>query len=186
MARAAQRFLVKIDGRERLVELEAAPAEGGGKLRVTVDGRERTLEVRRLADGGWSLVGGTEARLVDVDGAAPKLAVEVSHPDGEPRLAAAEVRAVDGTDQRAAGGPAAVSGVGRAAGPLTLQAPIPGKIAKVLVRPGERAAKGQPLLVIEAMKMENELRAPREAVVSALHVAEGNAVETGQDLVVLD
>ena len=46
-------------------------------------------------------------------------------------------------------------------GELTVKAPIPGLVVKVLVAPGQQVVEGEPLLILEAMKMENELRAPR-------------------------
>jgi biotin carboxyl carrier protein len=197
MAVARQRFVVKVDGRERLVEI----ADGEeGTLRVSVDGRERVLDLRWLRGGtagtapsrspspasspspslscSLSLIDGGHVRLIDVDGAAAKLTLEVSHPDGEPRTFHAEV-----ADARAVR-PAA-SGRGEAAGPVTLRAPIPGKVVKALVKVGDQVSAGQALLVIEAMKMENEVRAPRAARVTALAVMEGAAVETGQDLLSL-
>jgi pyruvate carboxylase subunit B len=60
-----------------------------------------------------------------------------------------------------------------------LTVPMPGRVVKVLVRPGEEVARGQGLVIVEAMKMENELKAPRAAVVSAVRVTEGQGVEKG-------
>jgi biotin carboxyl carrier protein len=63
---------------------------------------------------------------------------------------------------------------------------MPGRIVKVLVSAGQDAALGQGLVVMEAMKMENELRSPRAGRVREVRVSEGQAVETGAMLVVLD
>ena len=71
-------------------------------------------------------------------------------------------------------------------GPANVQAPMPGRIVKVLVEAGQDAVQGQGLVVMEAMKMENELRAPRAGRVREVRVSEGQAVETGAMLVVLD
>src|SRR5207247_1062944 len=147
--------------------------------RAVVDGVERTIDARRVAAGTWSIVDGIEARLVDVDGALSKLMVEVSHPDGDPRQAMASV--ADPDARGAELGPGATG----AAGTVTLRAPIPGKLVKVGIKVGDRVKAGQTVLVLEAMKMENEIRAPRDAAVLAVHVAEGTAVETGHDLVTL-
>jgi len=70
-----------------------------------------------------------------------------------------------------------------ATGPEVLTAPMPSKVVKVLVREGEEVAEGQGLLVMEAMKMQNELRAPRAGRVERIHVAEDAGVETGAPLV---
>jgi biotin carboxyl carrier protein len=63
---------------------------------------------------------------------------------------------------------------------------MPGKVVRVLVGSGEETAAGQGLVVVEAMKMENELRAPRPGRVLEVAVSEGQAVETGALLVVLE
>lgn len=172
-------FRVTVGQRTHVVELEeqAAGADGKPKLRAVVDGVERVLDARRLGPGAWSLIGDGEARLVEVDGTAPRLSVEVSHRDGEARQAVVEVA-------RAGGEPAGASERAQS-GPLAIRAPIPGKLVKLLVKAGDRVKAGQTLAVLEAMKMENELRAPRDAAVGAVHAAEGTTVETGQELLSL-
>lgn len=67
-----------------------------------------------------------------------------------------------------------------------VRAQMPGKIVRVLVKTGDAVAKDQPILVMEAMKMENEIRAAGNGKVSAVKVNEGQAVETGADLVLID
>lgn len=67
----------------------------------------------------------------------------------------------------------------------TLRAPMPGLVVRLEVTEGQRVAPGAGLVVIEAMKMENELRAPRGGVVAKVHVAAGQAVEKGAALVTL-
>ena len=65
------------------------------------------------------------------------------------------------------------------AGPQRIVAPMPGKIVKVLVNKGDVVQARQPLVVIEAMKMENELRATGAGAVAELHVQEGQSVDAG-------
>ncbi|HET9314225.1 MAG TPA: biotin/lipoyl-containing protein [Vicinamibacteria bacterium] len=74
----------------------------------------------------------------------------------------------------------------RAAGPVGLKAPMPGKVVRVLVQVGQPVEAGEGLLVMEAMKMENELKAPRAGRVREVHVGERQAVETGALLLVLE
>ncbi len=62
-------------------------------------------------------------------------------------------------------------------GKQTVTAPMPGKVVKVLATVGEQVKEGQGLLVIEAMKMENELKSPKDGRVVELHVKEGQTVE---------
>ena len=70
--------------------------------------------------------------------------------------------------------------------PRTIVAPMPGRIVKVLVKPDEAVAAGQPLVVVEAMKMENELRAPRAGIVADVRVVEGASVEARTVLMVIE
>lgn len=71
-------------------------------------------------------------------------------------------------------------------GPLEVLAPMPGKIVRVLVGCGEEVAQDQGLVVIEAMKMQNELRAPRPGRITELHVREGVGIEAGARLLRLE
>ena len=68
-------------------------------------------------------------------------------------------------------------------GPQEILAPMPGKIVKVLAGRNQEVAQGAGLLVIEAMKMQNELRAPRAGKIAEIYVSEGTGVETGARLV---
>jgi 3-methylcrotonyl-CoA carboxylase alpha subunit len=70
--------------------------------------------------------------------------------------------------------------------PGALEAPMPGRVAAVRVAPGTRVRKGEELLVVEAMKMENALRAPRDGRVRAVHASVGEMVAPGRPLVELE
>ena len=72
-----------------------------------------------------------------------------------------------------------------AAGADTVCAPLPGSVVDVKVSVGESVKKGQILLLIEAMKMENEIVAPNDGVVKAIHTSKGASVTTGAPLVTL-
>lgn len=74
-------------------------------------------------------------------------------------------------------------GAAGAAGEWSIAAPMPGRVTRILVAEGETVKAGQALLVIEAMKMENELRAPESGQVLSLPIAAGTAVEMGAVLV---
>ena len=76
-------------------------------------------------------------------------------------------------------------GGGAGSGPQRLAAPMPGKVVRLLVRAGDRVAAKQPVVVVEAMKMENELRASREGTVAEIHVREGMSVDAGALLLVI-
>lgn len=64
-----------------------------------------------------------------------------------------------------------------------IKAPMPGLVLSILVKPGDTVKKNDPILVLEAMKMENVIKAPGDAVVSAVQAVQGKAVEKGHLLV---
>jgi biotin carboxyl carrier protein len=124
----------------------------------------------------WSLVpeGGGRQSVIDVDGAAPDLNVTVDNKTVALKVTSARAKVA-----------------GRAAPPRkaaasSIQSPMPGKIVKVLVAVGDEVKSGQGVVVVEAMKMENELKSPKDGKVKAVTVKEGQAVEAGQSLVTLE
>jgi biotin carboxyl carrier protein len=80
----------------------------------------------------------------------------------------------------------AEEGAQAGSGPERIVAPMPGKIVRVLVASGEPVRARQPVVVIEAMKMENELRAGRDGTVVEIHAVEGQSVDAGVLLAVID
>lgn len=156
---------VTIDGRTFVVEVPPAQPDGA-ELRVLVDGEE--LRVHAPEPGGpepldWIVVDGRPYELV------------VDH-DLRWLRARSGLHRVEVHDLEASV-PRPPSGDGR------VKAPIPGVITRVFVEPGETVAAGQPLLVLEAMKMENEIRAPRAGTVQMLGVAPGQVVSLGAIMV---
>lgn len=71
-------------------------------------------------------------------------------------------------------------------GPVKVVAPMPGKLLRVLVEQNAQVNEGDPLLVIEAMKMQNELKSPKTGVVTQIHVKEGTAVGSQQTLMIIE
>lgn len=69
---------------------------------------------------------------------------------------------------------------------LRLRAQMPGKVLRILVAVGTEIDKDQPLLVMEAMKMENEIRAPHSGKLVKIYVSEGQSIETGTELMILE
>ena len=82
--------------------------------------------------------------------------------------------------------PAAAPAAPAAAGAQTIAAPMPGTILKVNVSNGQAVKKGDVLMILEAMKMENEILAPSDATVSSVNVAQGASVESGAVLCTLN
>lgn len=73
-----------------------------------------------------------------------------------------------------------------AAGPMEIRAQMPGKVIKLLVEPGARVQIGQGMIVVEAMKMQNEMKSPKDGVVSRIHASEGATVLAGEALLVIE
>jgi biotin carboxyl carrier protein len=81
------------------------------------------------------------------------------------------------------------SGAGRkhaASGPVEVRSQMPGKIVKVLVEPGAEVTAGQGLIVVEAMKMQNEMKSPKDGRVARILAVEGGTVGAGETLVVVE
>jgi biotin carboxyl carrier protein len=135
----------------------------GSRRHLLSDGDERhvvILEEPRAADRG-------SVREVLVDGFRFDVTTEPAH------LAALRERARrDGS-------------AGATSGPLDVRAIIPGRILAVSVEVGERVSAGQQLVVIEAMKMQNELKAPRDGTIDRVGVTPGVNIEVGDLLVVI-
>lgn len=97
------------------------------------------------------------------------------------------VRTVSGSKEEAQPGPSITATPGVSAPPVpsvkSVIAPLPGIIKSVIARPGQQVTVGDHLLVIEAMKMDNVIRAPRAGTIDVVHVAEGHRVAHGQSIV---
>ena len=185
-------FHIEIGERACHVELEQT-AHG---WRATVDGREFIVDAARTAIG-WSLLFGRADTGVDASGRdAPGASARVQSSfdvavdsRGPVDLAVQvgghtfDVRVNDPRAYRRR-----VQGQGGRAGPgiRHVVAPMPGRVIKVLVKTGDRITARQALVVMEAMKMENELRAPADAIVRDVPTTEGALVEPGAILVVLE
>ena len=94
-----------------------------------------------------------------------------------------EVTVEEGTGSAAAAAPKAAP---KSAGAVKVAAPMPGKILKVNVTAGQAVKKGDVLVVLEAMKMENEIQAPQDGTVASVDTSAGATVESGDVLVSLN
>jgi len=161
------KYFVTVAGRE-------IPVEVDGEL-VVVEGREVTAHLRPVP--------GTPLRHLVIDGASLTIAMDRAEA-GRWHLqvagSAAEAEVVDERTRHIRGL------TGGAAGQKSvphLKAPMPGLVVRVLVTPGETVVPGQGLVVLEAMKMENELRSSMAGTVRGVPATAGQAVEKGQVLV---
>ena len=157
-----------VDGVAIQVRLEHLDEVHGLLTEAVDDGPVHTpvllLPLRRPAGPSSGVV----RREIVVDGWRIELEIESE------RRASLRERARRGREETAHGGPAHVRAI------------IPGRIVSVSVVPGDPVEAGQQLLVVEAMKMQNELRAPRDGIVSSVAVGVGNTIEVGDLLLVLE
>ena len=182
------RYDVDIAGRTRHVVVHRED----GAFRVEIDGRPSfVVDAVRIDAQVLSLIiktGGAAANIAGGTVAMASFEVAVA-PDAASgdlivRVGSTPVRV--GLNSRRRFGRGGEDADGAAAtGPQRVTAPMPGKIVRVLVKMGDDVAARQPLVVVEAMKMENELRAGREGTVADVHAQEGQSVEAGALLVVI-
>ena len=189
------RHEVEINGRVRQVVVNRAD-EG---FAVVVDGRTWQVNAARVDAHTLSLIIGDAVRLkpdattsgsyevtVVPDPTSAQLVVHVAGPVASfGRRTTPVLVALDGRPRRGREEGRKGDGAQAGSGPQRIVAPMPGKIIHVLVRSGEAVHAGQPLVVVEAMKMENELRADRDGTVADIHVQEGMSVDAGVLLVVV-
>ena len=160
---------VELDGETRTLEL----VRENGRLRCAIDGRTLVADAIEAMPGTYSILIGGESFDVRTE------------PDGQAlriRIAGSEYLATvrDRRQWRHSGG---VPGSG---GRQQVAAPMPGKVVRVLVSAGDAVKAGQGLLVVEAMKMQNEVRSPKPGIVKRLLVTEGQTVRSGDALAIVE
>lgn len=164
-------LIVTANGADRTVAIDG-PLENG-TFRIAIDGAERIVDARPLRPGTWSLIIDGANFVVDLDPRRGGIAASVG--------ANEVVLQVDDAKKKRLGAAAPRA----AARGEQIRAPIAGKVVKLLVAVGDQVAVGSPVIVLEAMKMENELVAERGGAVTAIHKLAGQAVDTGDLLVEL-
>ncbi|CAK7040849.1 acetyl-CoA carboxylase biotin carboxyl carrier protein subunit [Tissierella sp. P1] len=130
------------------------------KFIISVNGNSYEVEVEEIA-GGESKRPAAPVAPAPVAAPAPK-----ATPAPAPKEEKKEVVVSDGQE--------------------VVEAPMPGNIWKIEVKEGDKVKAGDILLILEAMKMENEILAPRDGVVASINTTQGATVNTGDRLVVLD
>ncbi len=168
---------VLVDGNSHRLELlegdELTPGERVWLCKV--DGKEVAVDAALTARDVLSVL---------VDGKAYEIKRERSL-QGEIHMILGSARyAVDVRDPRSLRTRRAAGGA--EAGPQKLNAPMPGKIVRIAVKQGEEVKAGQPLIVMEAMKMQNEMKSPKDGKVQKILVSEGSAVNPGDTLAIIE
>lgn len=165
------RFTVKLDGREFPVELK----RDGRRIAAVIDGREIEYDASEVEPGIF---------LLNNDGNNYEAAISMKADGGylaTVRGFEVELELID--PKRLRGG---VSGGDDAGGRAEIKSAMPGKIVRLIAAAGDEIAKGDGVLVVEAMKMQNELRSSRDGIVKEIAVAEGDTVGAGQLLAVIE
>ena len=165
-------LIVSADGRDRTVVVDGPLPGNDGKFRISIDGEEREVDARPIRPGTWSLVIDGKSYLVDLDRRRTGVAASVGASE-------AMLQVEDALHRRLA----SAAGPRAAAKGDTIRAPIAGKVVKLLVAVGDHVGPGTAVIVLEAMKMENELVAERGGTVAAIHKQAGQAVDTGDLLI---
>lgn len=164
------RYVILRDGKEIPVEVSERP----GGYRILLNGIEHPVDSLEVLPGLFSLLVGGRSYEVTVHRPSPDLYHVHLHDGMHP----VELIPPMTLMLRQMGG----RGAGKAG---NVAAPMPGKVVRVLVKPGDAVVKGDGLVVLEAMKMQNQLQAPGAGIVREVRVTEGENAEGGQVLVVL-
>lgn len=163
------------------VKAEAKPREllveklEDGVYAVTLDGVRHQLEALSLPHGAVSMLLDGNSHAFEFEEKGDEVAVMVR----------GQLTTVDIVDERRSRLREATA-VFSVEGKQTVNSPMPGKVVKVFVKVGDEVTEGQPVVVVEAMKMENELKAPKAGKVTEVTAKEGVAVENGSKLVVIE
>lgn len=142
--------------------------------KVSVEGKEYQAELRSIE--------GTPVRVLSLNGGTWAFPLESAGAGNWTVLVHGERHELEALDERTAhirllGGTAVA-----ATGPAVLKAPMPGLVVRVLAEPGQKVVEGTSLIVLEAMKMENELKAAKSGLIETVAVSRGQTVEKGQVL----
>jgi len=157
---------VEVDGKSHVLEL------GGSEYNF--DDSNGTASIEQIKPGVFSVLLGTQSFRVNIAEQGDKF--EVVNSDGVTRLLSI-------ADTRDRIGPADASA---SKGPAVIRAQMPGKIIKLLVEVGAAVEAGQGLIVVEAMKMQNEVKAPKGGVVTKILTAADATVVAGETLIVVE
>jgi biotin carboxyl carrier protein len=177
---AGTRFAITFDQQKESAERVVVLERENGAVSARLDGDGQEIRLEEAEPGLWILRRGSEQTIAHVDGALPKLTVALRRPGRDPVVLSVDVR-----DARRAKIAPPARPIAEGTAPVTIRSPMPGRVVKVGAKAGDKVTAGQTIIVVEAMKMENELRATRAGTVTEVRCSEGAAVEAGQDLVIV-
>jgi pyruvate carboxylase subunit B len=157
----------------------------GERIEVELDGEEAVVDGERIAVH-LADIEGTPVRLVTIGTAQHRVIARRGDARGRYVLALDGWRFdIEALDERTRA-IRAMAGAAEADTTKVITAPMPGLVVRIAVEVGQAIVGGQGVIVVEAMKMENELKAPADGVVTRIEVVPGQAVEKGAILIVLE
>jgi biotin carboxyl carrier protein len=162
------------------IDHEVSLKLAGGAATVEVDNRQYDLEVRQLAPGEYLLIDGSNVYKCRVDSRRASLTAGGSFAVVL-RGKNYDVRVIDPKRLRSG-----QSSGAHHTGAAEIVSPMPGKIVRILVDPGTHVEAGAGVVVVEAMKMQNEMKAPKAGVVVSINAEEGATVSAGDVLAVIE
>ncbi|MCU0695575.1 MAG: biotin/lipoyl-binding protein [Myxococcaceae bacterium] len=174
MARAHRYLATDLSKKAPPAEVDVEPL-GDDRYLITLDGERLEVEAQALPGGAMTLRLGARTVVAEFEERGDEVGV----------LLSGQVSRFDVVDERKGRLRAATASF-EAEGKQTVLSPMPGKVVKVFVKPGDAVTEGQGLVVVEAMKMENELKSPKAGTVVEVFAKEGSAVENGAKLVVVE
>jgi len=161
------RFSASISGKQHQLEI----IRRGRGFECRIDGKPVAIDVTRISSDLLSIL--YEGKSYEVRRSVKDAVIIGDH---SYRVLLTDSRSWRSRHQDGGGG----------AGPQKLTASMPGKVVRVLANVGASVQAGQGVLVIEAMKMQNEIRAPREGTIASIQVREGQAVNAGEVVAIID
>ncbi len=164
-------LLTRVNGAERRVKLEAQAS--GSRYAFEVGTSRDLADIREVEPGVYSILIGARSYEVKIEEVEGRYMVAVNGDRFEVAV----------QDPRRLRRQAEVSDV---EGPQKVASPMPGRVVKVEVRAGETVEVGQGLVVVEAMKMQNEIKSPKSGSVTAVYVEEGGSIGAGEPMVVIE
>jgi biotin carboxyl carrier protein len=162
------KYLTTINGKQFEIDIDK---EG----KVTVNGEARDINFLPLSPALYNLLIGTKSHDMVVD-----------ERDGEYQvMMGGKLYTGEVLDERAQLLASTRTGAGASSGEISIKSPMPGLVVAIPVSEGQEVKGGQTVIILESMKMQNELKAPRDGVVSRINAAAGQSVEQGKLLITI-
>ncbi len=170
----SKRYLTRVRGARESVPVDIEDL-GDGTYVLKVRGTSHTVDARVLEHGAVSLLVDGRSYDAELDESGDEVLVLVGF----------ELLTVDVADERTVRLRAGAAGFS-VSGKVLITAPMPGKVVRVLVAPGVEVTEGEGVVVVEAMKMENELKSPKAGTVVEVFAKEGSTVEANAKLLTVE